>query len=132
MTWALIAHRIDIQISLVVILSVPPLAGRHNVGDDLVLPPLLVGFLSDLLGDGFLLGIVVEDAGAVLGAGVGTLLVEGCWVVHLVEVLEELAVGDLPWVVEDLDGLGVWKMLVRDFQLDGGGYDVRPLRPEQT
>lgn len=115
-----------------VVLSIPPLASWHNVGDDLVLPPLLVGLLSDLLRDGFLLGIVVENAGAVLGAGVGTLLVEGCWVVHLVEVLEELAVGDLLWVVDDLDRLGVWKMLVRDFQMDGGGYDVRPLRPEQT
>ena len=104
---ALISHRIDIQISLMVVLSVPPLASWHDIGDDFVLPPLLVGFLGDLLGDSFLLGVVVEDAGAVLRAGVGTLLVEGCWVVHLVEVLEELAVGDLLWVVEDLDGLGV-------------------------
>lgn len=112
---ALISHRIDIQISLMVVLSVPPLASWHDVGDDFVLPPLLVGLLGDLLGDGFLLRVVVEDAGAVLRAGVGTLLVEGCWVVHLVEVLEELAVGDLLWVVEDLDGLGVCRTLVAIF-----------------
>lgn len=129
---ALIAHRVDIQISLMVVLSVPPFASWHDIGDDFVLPPLLVGFLGDLLSDGLLLGVMVKDAGAVLRSGVGTLLVESRGVMHLVEVLEELAVGDLPWVVEDLDGLGVWKMLVRDFQLDGGGYDVRPLRPEQT
>lgn len=130
---ALIAHRIDIQISLMVVLSVPPLAGWNNVRDDLVLPPLLVGFLRDLLGNGFLLGVVVEDAGAVLGAGVGTLLVESRWVVHLIEVFEELAIRDLLWVVEDLDGLGVWELLVCDFQLmKKGWHDVRPLRPEQT
>ena len=108
---ALIAHRVDIQISLMVVLSVPPLASWHDIGDDFVLPPLLVGFLGDLLSDSLLLGVMIEDAGAVLGAGVGTLLVESRGIMHLVEVLEELAVSDLFWVVKDLDGLGVWRVL---------------------
>lgn len=107
MARALIAHGIDVQVSLVVVLCIPPLAGRHNIGDDLVLPPLLVGFLSDVLGDALLLVVVVENARAVLRAGVWTLLVQRRGVVHLVEVFEELSVGDLLWVVEDLDGFGV-------------------------
>ena len=94
-----------------IVLCIPPLARRHNVGNNLVLPPLLVGLLSNLLSDQLLLVVVVEDPGAVLRACVWALLVESGWVVHLVKVLEELAVGDLLWVVEELDGLSVYSII---------------------
>lgn len=90
-----------------VLLGIPPFPSLQDLGDDAALPPLLVDFLCHLFGDGFLLVVVVEDARAVLGSAVWTLGVEGCGVVHAVEEFEELAVGDLGWVVVELDGFGV-------------------------
>lgn len=104
---ALVAGRVVVEVELVVLLGGPPLAGGRNLGDDLAVPPLLVGLGGDLARDLFLLGVVVVDGGAVLRAGVGALGVEGRGVVELVEELEELAVGDLLGVKDDLGGFGV-------------------------
>ena len=115
-----------------VLLSIPPLSGLQDLGDDAALPPLLVDFLRHFLGDGFLLVVVVEDAGAVLGAAVWTLRVEGCGVVHAVEEFEELAVGDLGWVVVELDGFGVCGLLEDVLCLQNNIGNLRPVRPLQT
>lgn len=95
MTRAFIPARIPIQIQLMIRLGIPPLARRQNLRDDLAMPPLLVGLLRHVLCDTLLLVVVVEDAGAVLGADVRALAVGRGRVVHLVEVFDQGAVGDL-------------------------------------
>ena len=92
-----------------VLLGVPPLLGGQDLGDDLAAVPLLVGGLCDLARNLLLLGVVEEDAGAVLRAAVVALLVGGRGVVHAVEELDQLAVGDLLRVEDDLGGLSVWQ-----------------------
>jgi hypothetical protein len=105
---ALIAPRRPLEVPLVVLLCAPPLPRGRDLGDDAALPPLLVGARGDVAGLGLLLGVVVEDGGAVLGPAVRALAVKGGGVVRLVEELEELAVGDLRGVKEDLDSFGVY------------------------
>lgn len=104
---ALIPRRVLLEIQLVILLGRPPLSRGRNLGDDLAAPPLGVCLFGDFAGDCLLLGRVEVDGGAVLGAGVRALGVEGRGVVHAVEELEELAVGDLGWVEDELCGLGV-------------------------
>lgn len=107
MAGALVATGVFVQILLVVVLGVPPLAGRQDLRHDLALPPLLVDLGRDLLGDLGLLVVVREDARAVLRSVVRPLAVRGGGVVHAVEELEELLVGDLGRVVDDLCRFGV-------------------------
>lgn len=91
-----------------VVLCVPPLACWQDLRHDLaVLPPLLLHASRDVACCRFLLGVVVKYSTAVLRAGVWTLSVCGCGIVHAVEVLEELAVGELLGVEMDLESLGV-------------------------
>ena len=75
---------------------------------DLALPPLLIRLLRHLLGHTLLLVAVVENAGAVLGAGVHALAIEGGGIVHLVEELEEGGVADRGRVEGHLEGFGVY------------------------
>lgn len=77
-----------------VLLGGPPAARGGDLGDDAAAPPLVVGLSCDLAGDALLLRVVEVDGGAVLGARVRALAVEGGRVVCAVEELEELAVGD--------------------------------------
>jgi hypothetical protein len=96
-----------VQVLLMIRLGIPPLARLQNLRRDFPLVPLRVCFGCYVLGDGLLLGRVVEDAAAVLRADVRALAVGGRRVVHAVEVLEQAAVGDLGWVEDDLEGFGV-------------------------
>jgi len=93
-----------------VILRIPPLSRLEDLRRNLTsLVPLRLrqlGHMSRLL---LLLGVVVKDAAAVLGADVGALAVGGCGVVHFVEEFEEVAVGYLRGVVGYLEGFGVWR-----------------------
>ena len=104
---ALVASRVAVQVLLVVLLGGPPLAGRGDLGDDAAMVPLVVGLPRDLLGPLLLVLVVVVDGGAILGTRVGALAVKGGGVMGAVEELQELAVGDLGRVVEDLYSLGV-------------------------
>lgn len=108
MARAFIPTGVIIKIQLVVLLGIPPLARRQDLGDDRVLPPLLVGLLGDFLGDALLLVRVVEDAAAVLRAGVRALAVRGRGVVHFVEVGDDGGVGEFGGVEDDLAGFGVY------------------------
>lgn len=92
---ALVTAGVLVKIELVIRLSVPPLSCRHNLCDDLPVPPLLVGTFGDVLGNGLLLGRMEEDGGAVLSSPVGALVVQLRGVVDGVEVLDELSVRDL-------------------------------------
>lgn len=90
-----------------VLLGSPPLASRRNLSHDAALPPLLVGLLCHFARNLLLLGVVEVDSGAVLGAGIGALLVECRGVMRLVEEFEELRVCDLCRVENDLRGFSV-------------------------
>lgn len=106
---ALVAARVLVQVQLVVGFGVPPLAGGQDLGDHAALPPLLVHLVCDLPRLLLLLLVVIEDATAVLASDIRALAVRGCGVVHLVEELDECAVGYLFGVVDDLEGFGVYR-----------------------
>lgn len=104
----LITTRVILQIQLMILLRIPPLArGQDLRRDGPAAPPLLLHLLRHLLGRLLLLLVVVEDGAAVLRPAVGALSVLGCRVVHLVEEFEQLAVSDLVWVEGYLEGFGV-------------------------
>lgn len=91
-----------------ILLRIPPLAcGQDLRRDGAAAPPLLLRLLCHLLGRLLLFFVVVEDGAAILRAGVAALPVLGRGVVHLVEELEQLAVGDLVGVEGHLEGFGV-------------------------
>lgn len=101
-TWILI------QIELVVCFRIPPLPRWKDFGDNLAsFPPLFADFLSDVSRYLFLLFIVIKYATSVLRSPVWALLVFGCWVVHLVEELEQLTVGDLLGIEDYLKCFGI-------------------------
>lgn len=85
MARALVARRVVVEILLMICFSGPPLSSRRKFRHDLALPPLLVGQLRDLTGNLLLLVVVVVNGGAVLWAGVGTLLIESCGIMGAVE-----------------------------------------------
>lgn len=90
---ALVASRVLVEVELVVCLSVPPLAGRQDLSNDLaLLPPLLLNLLCYLTRCLLLLLVVCKDAATVLAASVRPLAVLGSRVVHAVEEFEEAAV----------------------------------------
>lgn len=96
------------QIQLMIILRVPPLARLKDFGrNSSLLPPLLLRLLRHGLGLLLLLGGVVEDGAAVLGAGVHALAVGRGGVVHFVEELEEGGVGEGGGVEGHLQGFGI-------------------------
>lgn len=94
MTRALIPARVVLQIQLMILFRIPPLRSRQDFRRNLSLIPLLVCLLRDVLGDRLLLVVVVKDSTAVLRSDVRALSVRGRGVVHAVEVLDELAVGE--------------------------------------
>lgn len=107
MTRAFISSRVIIQIQLMVLLRIPPLACFQDLSRNAALPPLLVHFICNFSRNLLLLGIVVENRAAVLRADIRALAVLGRWVVHLVEKLEESAVLNLIRVVDDLERFGM-------------------------
>ncbi len=107
---ALIPPRVMVQIQLMIILRIPPPARLQDLRRDLpILKPLLLRRLRDLHRLGFLLGGVVEDGAAVLRARVHALPVLGGGVVHAVEKLQEVGVGDAGRVEGYLEGFGIYR-----------------------
>jgi len=104
---AYVARRIVDQISLVVVLGIPPLLRGKDFRLDLPTPPLLVGLGRDLPRNLLLLGIVEEDAAPILRADVVALLVMRGWVVHAIEELDQLSVADLLRVKSQLRRFGM-------------------------
>lgn len=90
-----------------VLFSSPPFPSGRNLSHDPALPPLLICLFRHLPRNLLLLRVVEVDGGAVLRAGIGTLLVQRRGVVRLVEELEELCVCDLCRIEDDLRGFGV-------------------------
>lgn len=82
---ALVSRRVFMQIELMVILRIPPLAGRNNLRRKSLLIPLLGYFIRNLLRNLVLLVAMREDGTTVLRTDIRTLAVLGRWVVHAVE-----------------------------------------------
>ena len=106
---------------LVVVLGAVEGFEGNDLGDDAVLPGVGGVELCDVgFGDALLVVVGVEDGGAVGGAGVGALAVEGGGVVDGEEDAEELAVGEARGIVDDFDGFGVVGGLGADVVVVGG------------
>lgn len=114
MTWALVAGWVVLQIQLVILLSSPPLASRDDVGNNAAFPPLVVGFGGDFAGNGLLLCVMEVDSRAVLRTPVGTLGVQRGGIMHLIEELDELTVGDDCWVEHDIGSFGMTSITAAD------------------
>lgn len=94
-------------------LGVPPRARLEDLrGDGFPLPPLRLCLIRHGAGLALLLGGMVEDGAAVLGARVGALPVLGRGVVHAVEELEQGGVGEAGGVEGHLEGFRVWRSFV--------------------
>ena len=106
---ALVAFRVLVQVLLVVLFGVEPLACRDDLSNDrLALVVLLLDLGSDPLCDLLLLGRVIEDGRTVLGTDVRALGVDGGRIVHPVEELDQVGVVDLVvGGVLDLESLSV-------------------------
>ena len=87
---------------LVIVFSVPPLPGGEDLRNDLPLPPLLISQLCDFLCDFLLIIVMIKYSGAILRAGIWALSVGCCGVVHFVEELQELAIGNLLGIIGHL------------------------------
>jgi hypothetical protein len=89
-------------------LGFPERPGRRHLGDDLARPDARGFDVGDrVLGDAALFVVEVEDRRAVAQPDVVSLPVQRCGVVDLEEELQQVAVGDLLGVEDDLDRLGV-------------------------
>jgi hypothetical protein len=100
--------RVVLQVVLVLGLGLPERAGRGHLGDDLARPQAGGVDVGDgVLGDLLLLVTEVEDGRPVAIADVVALPVLRRRVVDLEEELQQVPVRDLPWVEDDLQGLGV-------------------------
>lgn len=107
-TRALIPTRVDIQVLLMIVLSIPPLTRRQHLRDHLtLLPPLLSDQSRHLLGHLFLLLIVIEDPTPVLTSRVRALPILCRGIMHLVEELQQRAVRHLLRIKRHLQCLGV-------------------------
>jgi len=94
-----------VVVVLVVVFGGPEGGGGGEFGFDV--EGLLAELVDELLGDAFLVGVEVEDGGAVLGADVGALAVELGEVVCFEEEAGEGFEGGFGGVEEDFDGFGV-------------------------
>ena len=112
--------------------GIPPLSGWQNLRNNLPFPPLLINLFRDFTRDALLLSIMVEDTGAVLRAGIGTLAVRCCGIMHFVEEFEELAVCDLGWVVGHLKGFCICCFQTVSRVSLGNGREQRTASPSRA
>src|ERR687896_210131 len=109
---AVVAVRVALEIVLVLGLGLPEGGGLADLGHHLAGPQARGVDVGDrVLGDPALLVARVEDLGAVAGADVVALAVLGRRGVDLEEELEDVPVGDALGGEDDLDRLGVTRMV---------------------
>ena len=96
------------QIQLMIILRIPPLARLENLRRNLaLLPPLLLHLLRHALRLPLLFRRVVKDGAAVLGSCIHALAVRGGGIVHFVEEFEEGGVGEGGGIEGHLEGFRI-------------------------
>jgi hypothetical protein len=136
MTWAFIPARVVVQILLVIILRIPPLARGQNFSNNLSFPPLLIRLLRYLPSNGLLFRIMIENSTPILRPGIRTLAVRGCRVMHFIEEFEELVVCYLRGIEGNLESFRIWntsslaRISIKIFRNERG-Y-IRPVLPEHT
>src|SRR5215217_5424913 len=107
-----VAVGVALEVVLVLGLGLPEGAGLADLGDDLARPQARGVDVGDrVLGDLALLVARVEDLGTVAGTDVVALAVLGRRIVDLEEELEDVSVGDALGLEDDLDRLGVTRMV---------------------
>lgn len=84
----LVPKRILVQVQLVILLSIPPLASLEDFRRHLATVPLLIDLGGNILCNLLLLRVVIENGTAVLSARIVTLAVAGSRVVRAVEELD--------------------------------------------
>lgn len=90
-----------------ILLGIPPVAGLEHLGRHLPAVPLVIGLCGNFLCNLLLFLVVIEYGTSVLGARVIALAIARRGVVHAVEELNQLRVGDLCWVVDYLCCFGI-------------------------
>src|SRR4051794_15205525 len=109
---AVVAARVALEVVLVLGLGLPERDSLADLGHDLAGPQARGVDVGDrVLGDLALLVARVEDLRAIARADVVALAVLGRRVVDLEEELEDVPVGDALGVEDDLDRLGVTRVL---------------------
>lgn len=103
----LVPKGILVQIQLVVVLCIPPLASLEYLSRHLPAVPLLIHLGGDFFCNLLLLRVVIENGTAVLCARVISLPIERSRIVRAVEELDQLCVGDFCWIVNNLGGFGI-------------------------
>src|ERR687897_2333287 len=109
---AVVAVRVVLEVVLVLGLGLPERDGLADLGHHLAGPQARGVDVGDrVLGDLALLVARVEDLRAVAGADVVALAILGRGIVDLEEELQDVPVGDALGVEDDLDRLGVTRMV---------------------
>ena len=107
-TWALITTGVMVQVQLMVLFRIPPLACWQNLRRNTALPPLLVNLVRHVPRNLLLLGIVVKNRRSVLGPNIGTLAVCSRGIMHLVEEFQKVTICDFFGVIDYLQCLGIY------------------------
>jgi hypothetical protein len=96
------------KIPLVVFLGSPKISGGNDLRDDFTTEAAgSVEFFFHLPRGAFLLCIVKEDYGSVLGSEVRPLAIQGCGIVVVEKYAQQFFVGNLRGIVVDLHNLSV-------------------------
>lgn len=90
-----------------VLLGIPPLASRNDLGRNRLLVPLLANLIRNFLRNLLLLLAMREDHATVLCTDITALAIQRCRIVHTIEELEELTVAHDGGIKGNLESFGV-------------------------
>jgi len=133
-TWALITTGVMVQVQLMVLFRIPPLACWQNLRRNTALPPLLVNLVRHVPRNLLLLGIVVKNCRSVLSANIRALAICSRRIMHLIEKFQQVAICDFLGVIDYLQCLGIYpiRQLLRVLHCKQERRDLRPVRPLHT
>jgi len=107
---ALVPTGILEQEFLVIVLGIVPGPCRLYCVDNFLVfgsEMLPLHLLRHTTGNSLLLWCMEENGGAILGAAIRALGIEGGWVMRAIEILDEFIIGDLAWIKLDPECLGM-------------------------
>lgn len=108
MTWALVTPWVMVQVQLMVLFRIPPLARWQYLRRNTALPPLLINLFRHISRNLLLLSIVVENRRSILRPDIWTLAIRSGRIMHLVKELQQTAIRDFLGVVNYLQRLGIY------------------------